>query len=279
MSGVATETVFLRQAPGLHLPRELRPADAAARTDPASVAWPVLAPGDLIRTRPFLHTQIASMAVFIASGTGNRLELYPGSVLALDRQILRLDLGRMRLIATSGAPLVADLRRGILELPAGDALIEVDPRGNTKLVLERGTAWLKLADRSIRRLMPGKQFDIPRYGTIGKPAEAGRAWEQPPEFWTMPRPAELRSTAPDEAASETADAASDTGDIAAEAGNTASEAVDVTGETPIASAAISLPASGTSRVTEELPEPADIPAPADTGEIPVVSPDIATSTP
>ncbi|HOY68136.1 MAG TPA: hypothetical protein PLP29_14730 [Candidatus Ozemobacteraceae bacterium] len=273
-NGVATETVFLRQAPGLHLERNLPATDGTA-----SAAWPVLAPGDLIRTRPFLHTGIASMTLFIASGTGNRLELYPGSVLALDNRTLRLDLGRMRLIATSGAPLIADLRRGILELPAGEALIEVDPRGNTKLTLDRGTAWLKLSDRSIRRLSPGKQFDIPRYGTVGKPTEAGRLWGLPPEFWTMPRPAEVRPPIPDEAAFEAAEPASDTGDIASEGEQAASEAVDVTNASPGASDTVPLPASGPSPAPVKPVPPEAAGTPADADEIPVISPDIATPTP
>jgi len=203
ISDTATETIFLRRS---------------ARAVFADGDHPVLAAGDLIRTRPFLHRETASMTLFTHGGTGDTLELYPGSILAIDEKMIRLDLGRMRLVASGSPGLVVDMRRAIFELTAGEALIETDPRGNTRLALGRGTGWVKLADRRVVPLAPGKQIDIPRYGIMGQLSEAGHSWKTPPEFWLMPRPAETKApeTGSDEVetASEASLVASDTLQIA-----------------------------------------------------------------
>ncbi|HOT26725.1 MAG TPA: hypothetical protein PLU72_00965 [Candidatus Ozemobacteraceae bacterium] len=209
ISGVATETVFLRRGNG-----SIRIPDG----------MPTLAAGDLVRTRPFLHTELASMTEFVRAGAGDKLELYPGSVLALGRNALRLDLGRMRLVASGGVGLSVDIRRGVVEMPDGELLLETSPAGDVTLALRRGTGWIKMDDRTIGKLSPGKQYYIPKYGTPEKPVDAGRMWEAPPVFWRMPQPpAPSRPDVPDEdeTASETDDLASgtevpasDTGDLA-----------------------------------------------------------------
>lgn len=222
-SGVATETVFLR-----HGVEAFRFSDG----------MPALMTGDLIRTRPFLHTEPASMTEFVRPGSGDRMELYPGSVLAIGRNTLRLDLGRMKLVASGGAGLSVDIRRGILEMPEGELLLETAPTGDVTLALRRGTGWIKMDDRAIRKLSPGKQYYIPKYGTPEKPVETGRMWNAPPVFWQMPQPpappspdvpnAEEYATASDSngLASETERPASGIEDLATRTGDNASAATD-----------------------------------------------------
>lgn len=217
ISGVATETVFLRRGNGA-----FRISDG----------MPVLSAGDLVRTRPFLHTEPASMTEFVGAGSGDRMELYPGSVLALGGNTLRLDLGRMRLVASGGAGLSVDIRRGIVEMPDGELLLETTPAGDVTLALRRGTGWIKMDDRTIRKLSPGKQYYIPKYGTPEKPVEAGRMWNAPPVFWQMPQsPAPPRPDVPDaeeeatasgsdDLASGTERSALDSDDLATQTGDT-----------------------------------------------------------
>lgn len=196
ISGNATETVFLRRVQG-----------PVICTDD----MPSLSAGDLLRTRPFLHTDLASMTLFTRDGTGDSMEIYPGSIIAIDGDAVRLDLGRMRLVASGGAGLTVDLRRGILEMPEGELLIETDPKRNVTLAFRRGTGWIKMEDRTIRKLASGKQYNIPKYGNSGKPVEITRMWSKPPEFWIMPKP-----PMPPTVADNEEDAASDTSEIASE---------------------------------------------------------------
>ncbi|HNW36664.1 MAG TPA: hypothetical protein PKM25_17125 [Candidatus Ozemobacteraceae bacterium] len=228
-SGVATETIFLR--------RTVRPLFSEEDL-------PVLSAGDLIRTRPFLHLETASMTLFVREGASDTLELYPGSILAVEKKSVRLDLGRLRLVASGSPGLVLDLRRAMLELPAGEALAEVDPRGNVRLALERGSGWVKLADRRIIMLAPGKQIEIPRYGTPGQPSETGHIWNTPPEFWLMPRPA---AEVPSETVSEETETASDASLIASNTVQTASGS-----DTASATAVSTEPAAS---VSLAIPEP------------------------
>ncbi len=234
ISGVATETVFFRRGN-----RTVRIPDG----------MPTLAAGDLVRTRPFLHTEPASMTEFVRHGSGDRMELYPGSVLALGRNTLRLDLGRMRLVASDGAGLSVDIRRGIVEMPDGELLLETTPAGDVTLALRRGTGWIKMDDRTIRKLSPGKQYYIPKYGTPEKPVEAGRMWNAPPIFWQMPQPpapprpdvpnAEGDATASgsDDLASGTKRLASETEDLASHTGNIASAPADAASATELTTSA------------------------------------------
>lgn len=201
-TGFATETVFLRRGAA-----PLIPADD----------MPSLTAGDLIRTRPFLHVEPASMTAFTRSGTGDTIEIYPGSVLALVGDAVRLDLGRMRLIASGGTGLSVDIRRGIVEIPEGELVLETDPTGDVTLALRRGTGWIKMEDRAVRKLTPGKQYNIPKYGTMGKPVETGRIWDGPPAFWKMPQPPPR--PADDDESDETT--ASGTGELASETVNLA----------------------------------------------------------
>lgn len=219
ISGVASETVFLRRGPGPLMP---------------VAGMPTMTSGDLLHTRPFLHTEHASMTIFVRNGTGDSMELYPGSVLALDGDAVRLDLGRLKLIASGGAGLMVDIRRGVVELPEGELLIETDPKGGVTLALRRGTGWIKMDDRMIRKLSPGKQYTIPKYGIPGKPTEVAQMWKRPPGFWIMPQPPE-----PPPVVYSDADVASDT-----DAPAIASDASEAVVSTDTASITASL-ASGT----------------------------------
>jgi len=260
ISGVATETVFLRRGNGV-----LRIADD----------MPVLSAGDLVRTKPFLHTEMASMTEFVGPGSGDRLDLYPGSVLALGRNTLRLDLGRMRLVASGGVGLSVDIRRGIVEMPDGELLLETTPAGDVMLALRRGTGWIKMDDRTIRKLSPGKQYYIPKYGNPEKPVEAGRMWNAPPAFWQMPQPpvpprpdapeAEGDATASgsDELASGTERVASDTDDLATRMDDIASAATDAASTTELTQPEVDLPtlASGPDVLPVGIPLPSSVEQP------------------
>ncbi len=156
-----------------------------------------LSPGDsipegaLVRYRPDGVAADASAAVLIDGPEVVALEMHRGAVLRRGKGEWVPLLGRFKVTmvppTASGTPSPASddsslfrarFPRGRFELQIGEALFEIDGRGNGAVVLQKGQGWVKTDNRAIIRLEPGQQLDLPRWGSFGRLRNPDARWAE-----------------------------------------------------------------------------------------------------
>ncbi len=168
--------------------------------------------GAIVRFRPDGVPPEASAAVLIGGGGAVTLEIHRGAVLRHGAGEWRPLLGRFRVSVASSStsgpaslalpaapPFGARFPRARFELQTGEALFEVDGQGNGSVALRKGIGWIKTDTRAIIRLDPGKQLDLPRWGTPGRPRDFDARWtERSRGFLTSAAARPVPQATPDE---------------------------------------------------------------------------------
>ncbi len=107
-----------------------------------------------------------------------RLSMCPGSLVVIRRDELRLLQGRIRLFFPEGVRLpLLRVRETQFEVPGGEILAELTPRGETFAALKKGGGWFKGIDGKAIKLTTGKQIVIPDTGIPGKAMEIDSRWK------------------------------------------------------------------------------------------------------
>ncbi|NLI75262.1 MAG: hypothetical protein GX442_02320 [Candidatus Riflebacteria bacterium] len=152
---------------------------------PRSMAFRPLQAGDslpddfLIRYRPDGVASQASPAGLAGRGGALGLDIHRGAVVRWRHPFLSPLLGRFGVtVATGTSPLAVRVPQALLEIQAGEAMMEVDGNGNASVALRKGVAWVKTPGRQIIRLVPGRQIDLPRWGDPGSLRDQDARWSE-----------------------------------------------------------------------------------------------------
>lgn len=141
---------------------------------------PIL-PGTYIQVSPAFKNPLATPAAILYSEASCSMDLFPGSLVTIERMGVRLLLGRIFLENTTECSQFSiQTPEAIFMCNPGKYLAELDRDGNAIFATLEGDGWIKSRKRVIYKLSSGKQMRFPYLSDSGEVEELSSIWEYPP---------------------------------------------------------------------------------------------------